>query len=84
MYYRITEQKDGKFTFEKTTFSINAGKKNENVQRVYDLAKEEIKTVLESEIKFLKPVIEELNEQLSELVTEINNLGYAAEKKDKA
>lgn len=84
MFYRVTKQKDGKFTFEKTTYSINGGKKNENVQKVYDMTEEEIRSTCGGEVKVLKAIIAELNDQLSELEAELNNIEDEAEKEDKA
>lgn len=84
MFYRVTKQKDDKYTFEKTTYTVNGGKKSENTQKVYDMTEEEIKTTCQGEIKIIKAIIAELNEQLSELVSELNNVENGAEKKDKA
>lgn len=70
--YIFTKQEDGNFIFEKTVTSINGGKRNDHVQKVYDLSKEELISAADGELKIWSAVIKEAEEQIKQITKQLD------------
>ena len=67
MKYKVTKQKDGTFTFEKTVQIVdNKGKKGFNTQTIPELNEKEVQDIIAGEVNILHAVIEEYKNSLKE------------------
>lgn len=67
MKYKVTKQKDGTFTFEKTVQIVdNKGKKGLNTQSFNELNEKEVQELISGEVNMLHTLIDEYETSLKE------------------
>lgn len=69
--YKFTKQEDGNFIFEKTITSFQGGKRNDTLQKVYDLSKDEVITAAKNEMKIWEQMKLEAEHNIDELNREL-------------